>query len=149
MDFTLSDSAVITMELMKKIEENGRDDVVLVFVSSVLPEDFGYTRKQQIRLVYNNYSGLKIPREAVRVVNGAKGVYVSGGTTVKFKLIRELLSVDDYYIVDMNKDNYPLVEKEKIIDDNGKEHITYYPIISLYDRVITESKDIYDGMELK
>lgn len=148
-DFTFSDSAVISMELMSKIEENGKNEAVLVFVSSVLPDDFEYIRKQQIRLVYKSYSGLRIPKEAVRVVNGVKGVYVSGGTSVRFKLIREIHSVDDYYIVDMNKDNYPLVEKNKEITEDGIEKITYYPVVSLYDRVITENKDIYDGMDLR
>lgn len=148
-EFTASAGAVVPMELERKIYENGIDDVVLVFASSTLPKDFEYIRKQPIRLVYESYSGLRVPKDTVRVVDGVKGVYVTRGTTVRFKMINDLYSFGDYYIVDAEKDNYPKVVKSKETTEDGKEKITYYPVLTLYDRIIVGTDELYDGMELK
>ena len=148
-EFTSSSGLVVPMMLERKISENGKDDVVLVFSSSTLPDNFEYVRKQPIRLVYESYSGLKVPKDTVRVVDGVKGVFVTGGTTVKFKMINDIYSFGNYYIVDSDKDNYPKVVKSKEITENGEEMIKYYPVLSLYDRIIVGTDELYDGMELK
>jgi hypothetical protein len=148
-EFTSSSGTVVPMELNRKISENGMDDVVRVFSSSTLPDNFEYVRKQPIRLVYESYSGLRVPKDTVRVIDGVKGVFVTGGTMVRFKMINDVYSFGDYYIVDPEKDNYPKVVKSKVTTEDGEEKVTYYPVLSLYDRIIVGTDELYDGMELK
>ncbi len=157
-EFAYSYGTVLDMPLVSKIIQEGRNDAVLVFSSSNMPEGFEYTRKQKVSVVYKKYSGLKVPKETVRIVDDKKGVYVLKGTTVEFRLINEIYSLDDSYIVDAKAENYPVYEKDReyvtSTDEKGnetvQEKITYYQPISLYDLVITEgSKELYDGMQVE
>lgn len=156
-EFTYSYGTVLKMPLVSKITEDGRDEAILVFSSSNMPDGFEYTRKQKVSIVYKQYSGLKIPKDAVRIVNDKKGVYVLKGTTVEFRLMNEIYSLDDFYIADADAESYPLYEKSRqnvtVTDDKGnettEEKITYYQPVSLYDLVISDADEIYDGMRIE
>lgn len=156
-EFTYSYGTVLDMPLVSKITEDGRNEAILVFSSNNMPEGFEYTRKQKVSVVYKQYSGLKIPKDAVRIVNDKKGVYVLKGTTVEFRLMNEIYSLDDFYIADAKAENYPLYEKSRqnitVTDDKGnessQEKISYYQPISLYDLVIVDAAEIYDGMKIE
>ena len=60
------------------------------------------------------------------MVNGATGVYVMQGSTVKFKPVNILYTGDNYVICEKNETG-----------DTGK--------LRLYDEVIEKGKDLYDG----
>jgi len=143
---------VLDMKLRSKITENDSDRALLVFESGEVPEDFDFARNQKVRVVYKKYSGLKVPKEAVRVVNDIKGVYVVNGTEVEFKRISEIYSFDDYYIIE--KDPESALYSKKYVrkttkDEQGNEKNEYYRVLSLYDQVIVKGKDIYDGMKVE
>lgn len=156
-EFAYSYGTVLDMPLVSKITEDGRDDAILVFSSGNMPEGFEYARKQKVSVVYKHYSGLKIPKDAVRIVDDKKGVYVLKGTTVEFRLMNEIYTLEDFYIADSNAENYPLYEKSREYitenDEKGnettREKITYYQPVSLYDLVIVDADEIYDGMKIE
>lgn len=152
-EFTYNYGAVLDMMLHTKITENNSDEAILVFSSNEMPEDFEYTRCQKVRIVHKKYSGLKVPKEAVRVVDDVKGVYVVSGTRIEFKRAEEIYSIDDYYIIDSNPDspNYEkkYVRKQSTNDDGGSGAVSYYRSLSLYDQVIINGKNIYDGMKIE
>lgn len=156
-DFTYSYGTVLDMNLVSKIGENDESEAVLVFSSGTMPDGFEYTRKQKVNIIYKQYSGLKIPKDSVRILNDMKGVYVMRGTEIEFRLINEIHSVDDYYIIDDNAENYPRYERKReyytVKDKNGEEQtqerIIYYQPLSLYDLVITSGTDVYDGMKVE
>ncbi len=156
-DFTYSYGTVLDMSLVSKIGEGDGQEVILVFSSTYMPDGFEYTRKQKVSIVYKEYSGLKIPKDSVRILGDMKGVYVMRGTQIEFRLVNEIYSVDDYYIIDSDADNYPRYERSReyytVTDKNGveqtQERISYYQPLSLYDLVITSGTQVYDGMKVE
>ena len=80
------------------IQENG--EVTVVFSYTRHMEELINMRKQSAMVVLEQYSGLKVPREAARVdADGNMGVYVITGLYTEFKKIDILYETEDYYIV--------------------------------------------------
>ena len=82
-------------------------------------------RTEDIEIRYQSYTGIKVPAGAIRVNDGQKGVYVLISSQVKFRQVKELYTTDDYVIVEYDAKN-----------EDG---------IRLYDEIITEGKDLYNG----
>jgi len=58
-------------------------------------------RKQAVHIVLESHTGLKVPREALRMNDtGDMGVYVITGTYAEFKKITPIYETRDYYIVE-------------------------------------------------
>ena len=129
--FPFNSDVSIDMTLEKIVLENESDKAVLVFKSNYMPTGFKYLRKQNIQVVEDSYTGYKIPANAVRVVDGVKGVYILTGNTVVFKEIEVLTESDGFFIVK---------EQPTYLEDEF-----YYKKLGLYDNVITSGKDLYDG----
>lgn len=151
-EFTYNYGTELQMTLNSKITENGDDTAVLVFISKEMPSDFDFARIQRVKVTYNEYSGLKVPKDAVRVINDVKGVFVVSGTQIEFKRAEEIYSIDDYYIIEADPESDKYAKKyirKTIIDDEGKETHTYFRSLSLYDQVVVKGKDLYDGMKVE
>ena len=129
--FPYNTDIVIDMKLDKIIQTNDSDRIVLVFKTNNMPEGFNYLRKQTVQIIEENYTGYKIPSNAVRVSGNVKGVYILSGNTVKFKEVTVLIEQDGYVIVK---------EQPLYVDDPQ-----YANKLGLYDMVITSGKDLYDG----
>lgn len=110
-------------------EENG--EVVLVFVSNIMDEDISRLRIEDVQIIVSETDGLRVSKDAVRVVDGVQGVYVLTGNIVTFKRLDVIYTGDDYVI---SKKIYDTVK-----DDNN------IPYVKLYDEVIVEGKDLSDG----
>ena len=98
---------------------------IAIFECDMFLADFIDSRVAQAKLLMDDYSGIRIPNEAIRVVGEDVGVYTLDGIVVEFKKIRQIISEEDYTLV------------EDTTDLDG--------YISLYDTVIVEGKDLYDG----
>ena len=129
--FPFNADTVVRMTLDKAIIDTESDKAILVLKTNVMPSGFKYLRKQNIQLVEENYTGYKIPANAVRVVDGIKGVYILNGNTVSFKEIVVLAETDGFFIVK---------EQPTYIEDEF-----YYKKLGLYDNVIVSGKNLYDG----
>ena len=129
--FPFNSDVTVKMVLHRIIRENDSDRVVLIFRTNVMPEGFSYFRKQNIQIIQESYTGYKIPANAVRVVNGVKGVYILRGNTVHFREIVVLAETDGFFIVE---------EQPSYFEDEF-----YYKKLGLYDMVITSGKNLYDG----
>lgn len=104
--------------------------VSVVLSSNLMNSGIANLRKESARLILNEYTGLKIKNSAVRVnAAGEKGVYVLRGNVARFKLIDSVYSGKDYFI-------------SKIHSDSSK-------YVKMYDSVIVEGKDLYDGKVIK
>lgn len=155
-EFVYNYGNILSMKLEQKLLEDKKDEALLIFSSGEIPSDFDFLRKQKVKIVYNEHRGLKVPEKAVRVFDDKKGVYVIKGMTVEFCLIDEIYHVDEYYIVEMDKSKYPVLEKRTdyvtTTADNGKEitstKTVYYSPISEYDLVVV-SGSVYDGMNIQ
>lgn len=97
-------AATISMEVERiSDEENGQ--CVLVLSCDTFLSDITALRQQSVNLVFNSYSGLRVPKAAVRMVDGETGVYILEGTSPKWKPITILGDIGDNYVVENNKES--------------------------------------------
>ncbi len=110
------------------IGENVDGKSAVVFKSNLMNREYSSLRKEQIRITFSEYDGLQVSNKAIREIDGQKGVYVQSGNIVEFKKINILYSDSDISICN-NPDN-----------KSG--------FIELYDEIIVEGTDLYDGKVL-
>lgn len=111
--------------------QNGKVALVLKCdgdISSLLGK-----RNLQAEIIKATYSGFKVVKSALRVISGIKGVFVMSDNTALFKPVTVL----------GNDDMYMIVQDES--KDNGSSNSNS---LLLYDEIIVNSGDLYDGKVL-
>lgn len=103
----------------------GQKQTLLVLKLNEMDADIAKLRKAEIEIRRNKYEGIKIPSEALHVVNGKKGVYVLIASQIKFREVNIIYSDDDYVLAEYDESN-----------TNS---------IHLYDKIITQGKDLKNG----
>lgn len=103
----------------------GQKETLLVLKLNEMDADIAKLRKAEIEIRRNKYEGIKIPSEALHVVDGKKGVYVLISSQIKFREVNIIYSDDDYVLAEYDESN-----------TNS---------IHLYDKIITQGKDLKDG----
>ena len=103
----------------------GQKETLLVLKLNEMDADIAKLRKAEIEIRRNNYEGIKVPSEALHVLDGKKGMYVLIASQVKFREVNVIYSDDDYVLAEYDESN----EKS----------------IHLYDKIITQGKDLKDG----
>lgn len=122
----------LEMTLERTVAEYEREDAVLIFACSSMPEGFSYLRVQNVEITMRAKSGILVPEEAVRIVDGVTGVYILHGGKVEFRRIVILLQRDGDCIVDASL-------------EAAKDEI---PFLAVHEHIITAGKDLYDGKVL-
>lgn len=107
------------------VKERGSDTALLVMEGTEFNSELVSMREQPIEIILATYSGLKVPKSAVRVmettdsegnVTQETGVYILSGAFSKFKIIEPLFEAEDYYVVKQSATNADmLVERDQII----------------------------------
>lgn len=138
--FPHSSNLRIDFRLEKKITQTDRQTAVLVFKTLCEPEAFDFTRLQDVQIIKNVYSGLRIPKSSLRMLDGYEGVYTLKGSEVVFKRVERIFENEGYYIVNIHSDQNASEDQK---DDST------YNYLSLYDSVITKGKDLFDGKVVK
>lgn len=108
-----------------QINDTVNGKTAVVFYVADINADLASVRNEIASVKIESYNGYKIPNTAIRTVDGVKGVYILRNNLVSFKKIDIFYSDDDYSVVG-NTD-----------DKSG--------YIRLYDDVILEGADLYDG----
>ncbi len=98
---------------------------VVLFTCNDMNSELASMRTGPMTVVKKEYSGLKVPRSALRVVDSKRGVYVLTGMQVKFVEVNVLFTDGEYMIC------------EKQTSDDT--------VLRLYDEVIVKGKNLYDG----
>ena len=106
------------------ISETSSSAVVL-FACNEMNSELASMRSGPMTVVKKEYDGLKVSKNALRVVDSKRGVYVLTGMQVKFVEVNVLFSNDSYMIC----------EKQSADDS----------VLRLYDEVIVKGKNLYDG----
>lgn len=106
------------------VSENSKRAVV-VFACNEMNNELATMRSGPMTVVKAEYSGLKLPRKALRVVDSVRGVYVVSGMQINFVPVNIIYSTDDYIIC------------EKQPDDSK--------VLRLYDSVVVKGRNLYDG----
>lgn len=98
---------------------------VIIFSCSEMNSELAVMRSGPMSVIKAEYSGLKVQRKALRVVDGVRGVYVLSGMQIEFVPVNIIYSTEEYIIC----------EKQK---ENGN-------VLQLYDSVVVKGKNLYDG----
>lgn len=101
---------------------------VLVLKCSVMSSSLAVLRRQTAEVVLGNYTGIKIPDSFIHIVNGKKGVYIREGNMVYFRKLDSIFDGQGYTISDVNTDS---------------------GYLQVYDEVIENGDDLYDGEVIK
>lgn len=105
------------------------DQTLVIFKSQDMNEDLVSMRKQVATVIINSYSGLKVPKSAVRMEDDSMGVYVLSNSVARYKNIEPLYEGSDYYIV--------------------KQNVTGNDSLVINDDIIVEAKDLDDKKVVK
>lgn len=112
---------------VKNRDENGNYAVALK--CNYMTGNLAVLRSSNINIIVNQYKGIKVDNDNVHVVGGTKGVYILEGNTVKFKKLDVAYAGDGYMISNIDS------------SDSSR--------LQLYDEVIVEGRNIYDGKIVK
>ena len=98
---------------------------LLVLSSDRALQNVTLLRQQSAEIVFTSYSGLRVPKSAVRVENGQTGVYTLEGTLAKWKPITILHDTGESYVA--------------ALDTSSTDNL--WP----GDELIINAKNLYDG----
>ncbi len=127
--FESNSSRELSLYLYDTISDSDGDGAILLFMSLDSPEGFEFTRMQPVKIVESSVSGIKVPVEALRIVDGVKGVYILYGSRVYFCTVDIISQNENYYIV--------------AVPDLS---VTPYGVLCVYDNIIVKGKGIEEGM---
>lgn len=120
----IKSASVLPVSVKKiNISENGTD-AVIIFACSNMNSELASMRSGPMSVVKREYSGLKVSKKALRVVDSVRGVYVVSGMQIKFVPVEIVYSAEDYILC------------EKSDSDDS---------LRLYDQVVVKGKNLYDG----
>ncbi len=128
-ELTLETSLISSPKLPVRVKQinisETTEKAVVIFSCNQMNSELAVMRSAPMTVIKAQYSGLKIPKKSLRVVDSVRGVYVESGMQVKFVPINIVYTADTYIIC----------EKQS---ENGN-------VLKLYDRVIVKGKNLYDG----
>lgn len=108
-----------------KIGDRESEKTLVIFSCDEMNENLADFRIENIKIITDEYTGLKVSNSAIRTVDGVKGVYIIRGNLMGFRKISVIYSTDDFSIVEIT---------------NGSSGY-----IKLYDQIVTEGVDLYDN----
>ena len=122
---SVKSSPVLPVTVKKiNISENN-NKAVIVFACNEMNSELAAMRSGPMTVVSNEFSGLRVSKKALRVVDSVRGVYVLNGIQVNFVPVKILYSNESFIICEkQNKDGN---------------------ILKLYDQVVVKGKKLYDG----
>ena len=121
-----NDKDVFNVQIVSGAEpQAGEKQTALILKSSVMNSKLASIRKEDIEIRTGSLEGVKVPASALHVADGKKGVYVLVSSQVKFREAEVIYSEGDWVLLSYDPDL-----------SNG---------IRLYDRVITQGKELEDG----
>ncbi len=121
---TVKSSPVLPVTVKKiNLSKNGTD-AVIVFSCNNMNSELASMRSGAMTVVKAEYSGLRVSKKALRVVDSVRGVYVVSGMQIKFVPV-EIVHTNDNFILCKKSD-----------DDDS---------LRLYDQVVVKGKNLYDG----
>ena len=119
----LKSAPELNVKVAKINTSQSGSDAVIVFSCDEMNSELSSARNLSVEIINAEYSGLKVSKKALRVVDSVRGVYLLVGMQAKFVPIEIVYTAEDYIIC-----------KEDV--DSSLE---------LYDCVIVKGRNLYDG----
>ncbi len=124
------DSVSTYLYSVKKIDDK---ESLVIFRCTLMNEKLSSLRKINGKIVINDFTGLKVNRDAVRLdEDGNTGVYVRRGNIVNFRSINIVYSEDSFVVAVKPSENSDVKLP--------------YTHLKQYDEVIISGKELKDGM---
>ncbi len=123
---TIEGSTELKAKVYKVNKSKTSNSAIVIFSCNTMNGLIAATRSAPMTVVTNDYEGIRISNDAVRILEGQTGVYVVQGSVVKFKPIEIIYTGDDYVLC-------------KLEENAGSNSLR------LYDEVIEKGKNLYDG----
>ncbi len=105
------------------------EKTMVAFKCNRMETDLSDIRIESIEVCVNTYQGLRVKSSAVRIIEGVTGVYVISGINADFKTVELLYSDSVFAVCKVNSDS-----------SSG---------LKIYDEVIVDGSDLYDGKTVK
>jgi putative membrane fusion protein len=99
---SLSETLDMTVDQVSEVQE---DQAVVVFRSTKSMSDVTDLRQETCQVIFHSYTGLRIPKEALRVYEGETGVFIRSGYTARFRPVEIVAEDEDNYLVKANPTN--------------------------------------------
>lgn len=110
------------------VHQDSTGAYVAVFQSGYMNANLLGARDQQVDIVLGTYTGIRVPKEALRQLDGTWGAYCLEGAQVVFKEVKWIFQTDSYYVA----------------QDTGEAGT-----LTLYDKMVVEAKDIENTKVVK
>ena len=99
-------SAVAGDAITMRVERIGSDEngqrLLVLSCTDYLPQVVSL-REQNAELIFSTYTGLRVPKEAIRYEEGSAGVYIIESTYARWKPVRILYDNGESYVVEQDK----------------------------------------------
>jgi putative membrane fusion protein len=110
---------------VETMEAQSDGSFMVTLSSGYMSKEINYIRGQSAQLILKTYDGIRVDKRAVKMADGVTGIYVLNNSVMRFRPI-EILAYED---------NYVIVKYDINANDS----------IEMYDEVVVEGKDLYDG----
>ncbi len=111
-------------------EESGR--VVVVVTSNQYVDMIYSTSRTKVELIKHSYEGFRIPAKSLRMLDGQMGVYVIRSNKARFIPVEMMFGGREWVVVRQQTESY---ETPKVL--------------KLYDELVIDGKDIYEGKVMR
>ncbi len=118
----------VTMTITQIGDDEGSDSRLLILYSDRYASDTTLLRQTTVELVYDSYTGLRIPKESLRMQDGVLGVYAITAGRAEFRTVNILVEGGDFYVVEAA--------------EPGKD------VLRAGDEIVVYGTDLYDGKQL-
>lgn len=104
-----------------KLQKNSDGSALVILSCNFMNEKIATSRQLDVKIILDTYSGIKVPKEALRILNNKEGVYILVGQIAKFKPINILYEDKENYIIRSDKTTYDSVLVQDDIIIKSKE----------------------------
>ena len=113
----------VTVDSIKPID--GTDNSVVILNCNEIDENVLNCRFDNAELIFDEYTGVKVPREAIRFQGEQKGAYVMLGQKITFKKIDVIYEGDDYVLSkNTSDDSYLLLYDQILLEGVSTDEVT-------------------------
>lgn len=113
----------VTVDSIKPID--GTDNSIVILSCNELDDTVLNNRFDNAELIFDEYTGIKIPREAIRFQGKQKGVYVMLGQDITFKKVDVIYEGDDYVLSkNTSNDSYLLLYDQILLEGVSADEVS-------------------------
>lgn len=103
----------VFVDSIKQIDDT--DEYIIILSCDQLNFDLVQNRVEKAEIIFKEYTGIEVPRTAMRFINNQKGVYVLLGQNIIFKKINVIYEGDDYVLSEVIPDSEYLLLHDQIL----------------------------------